>query len=145
MKLTGTLAIALAGVALIAGCGDDGDDPGQPAASTPTAPAAATSPSQAQGVVVDLEAIESDGLSFSEESLQAAPGRITLLMANPKPNRQQHAIAILGGNGQSVAGKPAAPGGKSLVTADLVPGDYTFFCPIGNHRGQGMEGVLVVE
>jgi len=37
--------------------------------------------------------------------------------------------------------------GNSDVLEFLAPsaGDYTFFCAVGNHRGSGMEGKLMVE
>jgi plastocyanin len=31
------------------------------------------------------------------------------------------------------------------VPADLPPGEYVFYCSVGNHRAQGMEGVITVE
>ena len=39
-----------------------------------------------------------------------------------------------------------APGGSDTITfdVDLPPGEYPFWCSIGSHRDQGMEGVLVV-
>lgn len=39
-----------------------------------------------------------------------------------------------------------APGETTSVTfqADLGPGEYAFYCTIGTHREDGMEGVLVV-
>ena len=138
------IAALTAGAALLSGCGDDDEQP----AALPTPPAAteAGPPSQAvEPVEVTLSATEGDGLAFSEESLQAASGQVSLVMRNEAGNTQQHAIAILGGNGQSVAGDTVDAGKISRVTATLAPGDYTFFCPVGNHRRQGMEGVLVVE
>ena len=43
--------------------------------------------------------------------------------------------------------RPANTGSKSLVVMDvtLEPGEYTFYCDIGGHRQQGMEGKIVVE
>lgn len=38
------------------------------------------------------------------------------------------------------------PGGSAVFTVELQPGTYTVYCPIGGHRGQGMEAtVRVVE
>ena len=37
------------------------------------------------------------------------------------------------------------PGAKPQVSADLEAGEYTFYCPVGNHRGAGMEGTLTVK
>jgi uncharacterized cupredoxin-like copper-binding protein len=28
---------------------------------------------------------------------------------------------------------------------DLKPGKYTFYCPVGDHRAEGMEGTLTVS
>lgn len=37
-------------------------------------------------------------------------------------------------------------GGSESITfvVDLAPGEYPYWCTVGNHRDQGMEGVLVV-
>ena len=34
---------------------------------------------------------------------------------------------------------PLGPGETGMLTLDLAPGTYEIYCPIGNHRGQGME------
>jgi uncharacterized cupredoxin-like copper-binding protein len=34
---------------------------------------------------------------------------------------------------------------KASVTVDLKAGDYEFYCPVGNHRAEGMEGKLTVS
>ena len=55
-----------------------------------------------------------------------------------------HAVEIEG-NGveeetETVTGKDAAP-----ITVDLKPGEYTYYCPVGDHRAEGMEGKLTVR
>jgi uncharacterized cupredoxin-like copper-binding protein len=37
-----------------------------------------------------------------------------------------------------------APGGSAELTVELAAGEYELYCPIGNHKEQGMEGRLVV-
>ena len=51
------------------------------------------------------------------------------------------------GNGVSMDVKPdgPVPGGQSFSgTVNLAPGRYDVWCPVGNHREQGMVGTLTV-
>lgn len=54
-----------------------------------------------------------------------------------------HNIKVEGENGLLVP--EIASGEENSVTIDLAPGEYIFFCSIGNHRSQGMEGILEVR
>ena len=51
-----------------------------------------------------------------------------------------HNIKVEGENGLLVPDVDS--GGENSVTIDLPSGEYVFFCSIGNHRSQGMEGTL---
>lgn len=138
MKLKTLGAVLL--VATLASCGGDDDEP----AAAPTGQAVQTAPA-GPTTRLAIDAVEADGLSFSEQSLQVQAGTLTLAMTNPSDAKLEHAIAIEGGNGASRAGSTAGPGELSVVTVPLVAGDYTFYCPVGDHRRDGMEGTLVVE
>ena len=63
-------------------------------------------------------------------------------MANP--SSIPHAVAVEG-NGVDKSGATVTKDGTSSVTADLKPGTYTFYCPVGNHAAQGMKGTLTVK
>jgi uncharacterized cupredoxin-like copper-binding protein len=62
-------------------------------------------------------------------------------MTNPSP--LQHDIAIKGG--VNAKGEVVGQGGKSVVTADLKPGKYTFYCSVDSHESAGMNGELDVS
>jgi len=143
----------VAAAALMAGCGSSSDSSGSgsggggayggasPTASTTKSAAAAP----ATGArTLALTAGEQGGLSFAPKALQAKAGTVTLKLANPGSNGMPHAIAIEG-QGVAQVGAIAQPGGSSTVTAKLAPGTYTFYCPVGSHRANGMEGKLAVS
>jgi plastocyanin len=155
------LAIALTALALGA-CGDD-DDGGSAGTSEETAAESATDqagggtknaaeaakdlPSGVQGSTLRLAAVEDlsvPSLSFSEKRATVDAGRVTVTMRNPEGTQFPHAVEIEG-NGVEKAGKVVKEGGTSTVTANLKPGKYVFYCPVGAHRKEGMKGTLTVR
>ena len=129
--------VLMAVAAIAAGCGSDDDS------TTTTPPAAAASTPAATsggGAELALTAEEGGGLSFDPKDLSADAGEVTLTMANPDGNTMPHAVAL-----EDDSGEVVQPGGTSTVSADLQPGTYTFFCPVGDHRQEGMEGTLTVK
>ena len=63
---------------------------------------------------------------------------------SPNKSSVDHNIAIEGG-GVDEKGAVVKDGGVSKVTADLKPGEYTFYCSVDGHRQAGMEGKLTVK
>ena len=48
-------------------------------------------------------------------------------------------------DGDDVAGTDTiAPGSSATLTVDLEPGEYVFYCSVGNHRALGMEVAVTV-
>jgi uncharacterized cupredoxin-like copper-binding protein len=135
--------------ALVAGCGGGsgssasggggGGYGGGGAPKTAAAPAAAPA-----GRTLALTADESSGLAFTPKALSGKAGTVTLKLDNPGGNALPHAIAIEG-QGVAKTGAVVQPGATSSVTVALKPGKYTFFCPVGSHRANGMEGQLTVS
>jgi len=116
------VALSLLLAAALAGCGsDDDDDDGE------AAPAGA------------IELVATD-FAFEPSSLTLdAAGEHTLTLANE--GEFPHALAF---DDLDAATGNVDPGSSGEVTVELEPGSYTIYCPVGNHREQGMEGTLVV-
>jgi plastocyanin len=55
-----------------------------------------------------------------------------------------HAIEVEG-NGVEEEGETVGKGGVSEVSAELEPGKYEYYCPVGNHEAAGMKGTLTVK
>jgi plastocyanin len=152
-RFSAPVLAVVAFAALLAGCGSSSDSSGagsggggayggaSPTAATTKSAAAAPAPGAR---TLALTAGEQGGLSFAPEALRAKAGTVTLELANPGANGMPHAIAIEG-RGVAQAGAVAQPGGRSTVTVRLAPGTYTFYCPVGSHRANGMEGRLTVS
>lgn len=144
------LAMALAGAALALGaCGDDDDDSadtGTTEAPTTEAAPAPTTDTEASGggkaTELTNNADPSGQLKFEKSSLEAPAGKVTITMNNESD--LPHAIEVEG-NGVEEEGETVEKGGKSVVTAELKPGEYEFYCPVPGHKEGGMEGTLTVK
>lgn len=86
---------------------------------------------------------EDGSLVFDPDGLQAEPGDVTLAYANPSP--VTHNIALEDEGGQLIAESEDIAGGDVSIQAEVIPGEYTFFCSIPGHREGGMEGTLTVD
>jgi uncharacterized cupredoxin-like copper-binding protein len=115
--------VALTLAAAVAGCGGD------EVASAP-------------GPQLVVDADPGGALKFTERELTASAGSVTLAMHNP--SSVVHDVALKGA-GVDVRGKLVGEGKTSTVTADLEPGDYTFYCSVPGHADAGMSGMLRVR
>ena len=98
---------------------------------------------EAENGVLDIPVAET-GLAYRFADARAEAGSIQFTSENPSAQAAPHDIAIEG-NGVNEKGEVVQPGGTSEFTADLQPGEYTFFCSVQGHREGGMEGKLTVE
>jgi plastocyanin len=143
------LLLGAACLVLVAACGSDNNDSSSSSDSTPAAaPPADTTSTPATGggaTTVDLTATAgSSGFGFDPKDGTAKDGKVTLNLTNPTSGGAPHAIAIEG-NGLDKDGPVVQPdGSKSTISVDLKPGKYVFYCPVDDHRQEGMEGTLTV-
>ena len=116
----------------------EGEDEGR-LASVGAAQAEGTA--EAENGVLDIPVAES-GLAYRFADARAEAGSVRFTSENPQ--NVPHDIAVEG-NGVNEKGEIVEAGGVSEFTADLQPGEYTFYCSVPGHREGGMEGKLTVE
>ena len=149
------MAIALmAGALVAAGCGgDDEEEGGNGAAETPAAtetPTEEPTPTEEAGgggggdgggEPLTLTADPSGAISWEPSELNATAGSVTIELVNESTT--PHAVEVEGNGVEEES--DTITGSTTELTVDLEPGEYVFYCPVGNHRQAGMEGQLLVE
>jgi len=133
-RILATLATVL--LLALAGCGGD-DEPSGGGGST----SGSGSSGGGGGQQLALAAPADGSLKFDKGELDAKAGTVTINFDNP--STAPHAVEIEGGGVDEQS--DTVTEAKTSVTADLQAGEYTFFCPVGDHREQGMEGTLTVK
>ena len=140
------VAVAVTSVAamslLATGCG--GDDDTTTTASVPTTTTTgATGATGAAGGGETLKISETDfKLDPSDPSVKA--GSVTIDVSNDGDTT--HSLEVEGnGLEEQTLDSDLAPGDSGSITVDLEPGTYTMYCPIDDHRAQGMEGTIEVK
>jgi plastocyanin len=138
--MTWILALLLsAGLLLVAGCGDD-EDEGGGGASTPEATEEAAG-GGGGGEALTLTADPGGNISWEPGELSAAAGSVTIKLVNESD--VPHAVEVEGNGVEEESETITA--GETELTVDLEAGEYVFYCPVGQHRQNGMEGTLTVE
>jgi plastocyanin len=133
----GLVSVLLAGSAMGSGIitsaleeEEEGEEAAEPAAQ------------EGGGNALRLSADAGGELRFDKQSLEAPAGEVTLEMDNP--SSVPHNVSIEGA-GVDEEGETVGEGGKSVVSAELRPGEYDFYCSVAGHRDGGMEGTLTVR
>jgi plastocyanin len=136
------LVAACAALAL-AGCGsdDNSDSGGGGSTSTPASGSGDSSGGGGGGAALSLSAPADGSKKFDQATATAKAGTVTIKFDNP--SSVPHAVEIEG-NGVEKAGDVVTSSDTSF-SIDLKPGEYTYYCPVGDHRDEGMEGKLTVS
>lgn len=145
-KLVAMFAVLLAALALGA-CGGGDDTTSDTAAETPTTQEGGGE-KEAEGgtagaATVDFEADPSGALAYTTDSATANAGKVTVNFTNSSP--VPHDVAIEDSGGETIAETEVLAEGSDSTTAELEPGEYTFYCTVPGHRQGGMEGTLTVK
>ena len=139
--------LAAAAALLLTGCGGTTDEetsaPASPstesaAPSSASSEAPAESPAEAGGTMT-VTGVDFD---FELDSTELAAGDYEFEFLNE--GGASHAL-VVERDGEDVAESEVIPGGEtSTFEVTLEPGEYVFYCPVGNHRGMGMEVPVTV-
>jgi plastocyanin len=137
------LLFAVLSFAACGGGDDESSSSGSEATATETATPTETATAEAGGggESVSLAAPADGSLKYDKTELSAKAGKVTIEFDNP--SSVPHAVEIEG-NGVEEETKTITKD-KASVTVDLKAGEYEFYCPVGNHRAEGMEGKLTVS
>lgn len=130
--------MALATGLLVAGCGDDEEEPAQPQSEAPTE----TTTQPAGGGGGGGTRVVMTEFALDPANPTAKAGKVTFDVVNE--GSAPHALEIEG-NGVEVATDVLDGGGTATLEADLKAGEYEWYCPVGDHAAQGMKGTLTVE
>jgi plastocyanin len=138
-QMQGRLAMAAGAIALVlAGCGGgEGGATGTqpPPPQTTKAPGAA-----ATGGPVTIGETE---FKLTPANPQVKAGTVQFKAVNR--GGVVHALEVEGPSGE-VETRELQPGQTQTISVKLdKPGRYEMYCPVGNHKEQGMEGTVVVS
>ncbi len=141
-------AVAAAGLALaFSACGDDDSTTETSAAPETTATesttsAADTGGSGGGGGTIEIAA-DPSAIAYTTGDLEASAGTNTIDFDNPSDI--PHNVEIEDADGNIVGETEVISASKASADVDLEPGTYTYFCEVGDHRDEGMEGTLTVK
>lgn len=132
------LALAIAIALPIAGCGSDDESN-----STTGGEASVTTQSSGSGSgqALALAADPNGAIAFDKTSLSTQAGRTTIAFTNE--SQVPHAVEVEGNGVEEET--ETIQGGKTKLTVDLKPGTYEFYCPVDDHKEEGMKGELIVK
>lgn len=110
--------------------------------ATTTATATASAPASASSQLTDAANPEGQ-LKYTKSSLTAKAGKVSISFSNMSP--LEHNMTIESSSKQILGATPTFKGGTKVLTVNLKPGTYKFFCSVPGHRMAGMEGTLTVQ
>lgn len=141
--------VLVVGLLTLTGCGSSDGDGGSPAAgasetstsSAPTSSAGASPSAPAEsGTTAPTASLVDFGIELSETELAA--GEYEIEVTND--GDASHDL-VIERDGEDVAAIEAlSSGGSETLAVTLEPGEYVFYCSVGNHRSMGMEITVTV-
>lgn len=146
-KFAALFALLLAALALVA-CGGGSDTTSEESAPAPETTKEAEGEKEAEGgtagaASVDFESDPSGNLAYTTSEATSKAGKVTVNFTNQ--SAVPHDVALEDEAGEQIAATETVAEGTDSTTAELKPGEYTFYCTVPGHRQAGMEGTLTVK
>ncbi len=147
-RRAGTALAVTVALGVLTSCSGSSDTPeaaatstSDPAASSSAAPPSSAAGAQTPGTSALRTSLTDFAVEMPETELEA--GTYTIEVTND--GRAGHDLVVADAGGSDVAATEVlAPGASGTVEVALEPGEYSFYCSVGNHRGMGMELVVTV-
>ena len=117
------LAVGLAAVALLAGCGGGGGGASQPAGS----------------IKVTMTEFK-----FDPSTISAPAGKVVFFLVNSGSTQHDMAIRDSSNNRLAVSELVSAGDSSTFTVDNIAAGTYTIFCTQPGHESSGMKGTLTV-
>ena len=136
LTIAGALAVPIAGCGGSDDNSDDNDNASTAASASTTAAAAGGA-----GGTVDLAATD---YKFSPSDPTVKSGEVTFNLKNDGQVTHSLEIEDVNGSDQELEGD-VSPGQSGTLKVNLPPGNYEFYCPVGNHKEMGMTGEITVK
>lgn len=130
---------------LLAGCGSSSSSPKSAGTAPPPPPSASTAaaPNSSTGSAAGntVTATETEfSIALSRPSVPA--GTYTFQVINA--GKIRHALTINGPGVTNMSTDNLTPSQIGAVTVALQPGSYDVYCPVDNHKAEGMDLQLTV-
>jgi uncharacterized cupredoxin-like copper-binding protein len=134
------IAAALVLVLAVSSCGGDEGEDTIAAPTTTTEGATGATGAQGEAQTVDVSETE---FAIDPVNPRVNAGTVTFDVSND--GELVHNLEVEGGGVEETLEQDLQPGDSGELTVELEPGSYEWYCPIGDHAEQGMEGELTVE
>ena len=145
-RRSSALALAVA-LGLLSAC-SGGEETGSSSSAAATS-AGPESPTSGSAAPSSADAAEGQTITATEGEMfielsadEFTAGSYTIEVVNG--GSATHDFVVERDGTDVAATESIAPGASTSLTVDLEPGEYVFYCSIGNHRAMGMEVTVTV-
>jgi uncharacterized cupredoxin-like copper-binding protein len=97
-----------------------------------------------EGTIVNVELVSME-IRFPDGKPDLSAGTVTFHVKNVTTDGEEHSFEIEGNGIEEELENHLQPGEEGDLTVTLEAGTYTIYCPVEDHREEGMEDELTVK